>query len=203
MAHHSVELSRRDCWIANESYRLVYEGQVTLERTINGQKIRQFNEQWTNTVERNLVAQIWSEQYSLLLNVQFQKISILLPQKGLLEFPHLLAFVGICECCLAFCRLQWLTSLSAVGACRCVLVCVPVVSGPFGSSLLLSGLQFWLLGSQSQQQAAVFSAAQACIALSLYYSSSSSALHYTYRQVFMCSLPFFPSQPSQRFFLFS
>ena len=40
MAHHSVELSRRDCWIANESYRLVYEGQVTLERTINGQKIR-------------------------------------------------------------------------------------------------------------------------------------------------------------------
>ena len=62
------------------------------------------------------------------------------------------------------------TGLSAVRACRCVLVCVPVVSGPFGSILLLSGQQFWLLGSQSYQQAAVFSAAQACFTLCLYYS---------------------------------
>ena len=49
MAHHSVELWRRDCWIANESYRLVYEEVVILERTINGQKIRYLNEQRTNT----------------------------------------------------------------------------------------------------------------------------------------------------------
>ena len=39
--------------------------------------------------------------------------------------------------------------LLAVGASRCVSVCVPVVSGPSGSLPPLNGQQFWFLGSQS------------------------------------------------------
>ena len=96
MGHHSVEPWRRDCWIANESYRLVYEELVILERTTNGQKSRYENESQTNTrkkfsctdldihvtnvikVERvislhsSIVRNI-SEQYSLLLMCSSRK----------------------------------------------------------------------------------------------------------------------------------
>ena len=51
-----------------------------------------------------------------------------------------------------------------------------------------------LLGSQSEQQSAVFSVGQACTASCSYYDSLCRALHCT-RRVFVGSLHFFPPPP--------